>query len=42
MNSQQWLLDPVDLVRERQADLTILSEEEYQKLFIFFANRKLS
>ncbi|XP_031782638.1 cyclin-C [Nasonia vitripennis] len=35
---QQWLLDKQDLVRERQYDLSILTEEEYQKLFIFFAN----
>jgi len=35
---QQWLLDQQDLTRERQADLAILSEEEYQKLFIFFSN----
>jgi len=36
--SQQWLLDQQDLIRERQADLAVLSEEEYQKLFIFFSN----
>ncbi|RLU25968.1 hypothetical protein DMN91_002131 [Ooceraea biroi] len=36
--SQQWLLDKQDLVRERQHDLSILSEEEYQKIFIFFSN----
>ncbi|XP_034236755.1 cyclin-C [Thrips palmi] len=35
---QQWLLDKQDLIRERQHDLQILSEEEYQKLFIFFSN----
>ncbi|RWS28687.1 cyclin-C-like isoform X2 [Leptotrombidium deliense] len=35
---QQWLLDRQDLVRERQLDLQILNENEYQKLFIFFAN----
>lgn len=40
-NSQQWLLDKQDLVRERQHDLSILTEEEYQKIFIFFANSKL-
>lgn len=39
--SQQWLLDKQDLVRERQYDLSVLTEEEYQKLFIFFANREL-
>ncbi|RWR99407.1 cyclin-C-like isoform X2 [Dinothrombium tinctorium] len=36
--SQQWLLDRQDLVRERQTDLQILTEEEYQKLLLFFAN----
>lgn len=35
---QQWILDKPDLVRERQHDLKLMSEEEYQKLFIFFAN----
>ncbi|XP_071453761.1 cyclin-C [Hetaerina americana] len=35
---QQWLLDKQDLIRERQHDLGILTEEEYQKIFIFFAN----
>lgn len=35
---QQWILDKQDLIRERQHDLQILSEEEHQKLFIFFAN----
>lgn len=34
---QQWILDKQDLIRER-TDLTFLTEEEYQKLFIFFAN----
>lgn len=33
----QWILDKQDLIRER-TDLTILTDEEYQKLFIFFAN----
>lgn len=37
-HSQQWILDRQDLIRERQHDLQILSEEEYQKIFIFFAN----
>ncbi|CAG2054558.1 unnamed protein product [Timema podura] len=36
--SQQWLLDRQDLIRERQQDLQILTEEEYQKIFIFFSN----
>ncbi|XP_046438598.1 cyclin-C-like [Daphnia pulex] len=35
---QQWLLDPSDLVRERQGDFAIVTEEDYQKLFIFFSN----
>ncbi|KAF7490871.1 Cyclin-C [Sarcoptes scabiei] len=35
---QQWLLTKQDLARERHSDLQILSEEEYQKLIIFFAN----
>nr|CAD7456749.1 unnamed protein product [Timema tahoe] len=35
---QQWLLDRQDLIRERQQDLQILTEEEYQKIFIFFSN----
>ena len=28
----QWILEKVDLLRERHADLTVLSEEEYQKI----------
>ncbi|CAN8031271.1 unnamed protein product [Ixodes persulcatus] len=35
---QQWLLDRQDLLRERHGDLQTLTEEEYQKLMIFFAN----
>ncbi|XP_037274425.2 cyclin C [Rhipicephalus microplus] len=35
---QQWLLDRQDLLRERHSDLQVLSEEEYHKLMIFFAN----
>jgi cyclin-C len=38
--SQQWVLDKQDLTRERHHDLSILSDEEYQKIFIFFANCK--
>eukprot|EP00095_Tigriopus_kingsejongensis_P006066 maker-scaffold2471_size15358-snap-gene-0.6 protein:Tk06066 transcript:maker-scaffold2471_size15358-snap-gene-0.6-mRNA-1 annotation:"Cyclin-C" len=34
----QWILDKVDLLRERHADFQFLSEEEYQKVIIFFAN----
>jgi len=33
----QWLLDRVDLMRERHSDLLVLSEDEYQKIIIFFA-----
>jgi cyclin C len=35
---QQWLLDRQDLARERQADLAILTEEEYSKIMIFFSH----
>lgn len=35
---QQWLLDKQDLIRERQHDLSVLTEEEYQKIFIFFSS----
>lgn len=35
---QQWILDKQDLVRDRQLDLQVLSEEEYQKICIFFSN----
>ena len=34
----QWILEKVDLLRERHNDLTVLSEEEYQKIIIFFAS----
>ncbi|EDW14459.1 cyclin-C [Drosophila mojavensis] len=37
-HSQQWILDKQDLLRERQNDLLVLTEDEYQKIFIFFAN----
>lgn len=37
-HNSQWILDKQDLIRERQHDLQILTEEEYQKVFIFFAN----
>lgn len=36
--SLQWVLDKQDLMKERQKDLKFLSEEEYWKLQIFFAN----
>jgi len=35
---QQWMLCPADLLRERHEDLSIFSQEEYQKIIIFFAN----
>lgn len=38
--SQQWILDKQDLIRERQLDLQVLSEDEYQKICIFFTNCK--
>jgi len=34
----QWILDKSDLLRERHADLQVLTEEEYQKIIIFYAN----
>lgn len=34
----QWILDRNDLLRERQEDLKLLTEEEYQKIIIFFAS----
>ena len=34
----QWILDKVDLMRERKHDLNSLTEEEYQRIIIFFAN----
>jgi len=38
--SQQWVLDPDDLTRERHEDLAVLTQDEYQKIIIFFANCK--
>ncbi|GAB6019832.1 hypothetical protein CHUAL_001372 [Chamberlinius hualienensis] len=35
---QQWLFDKQDLVRERQADIDLIGEEDYQKIIIFFSN----
>ncbi|ELT95692.1 hypothetical protein CAPTEDRAFT_154644 [Capitella teleta] len=35
---QQWLLEVHDLKRERQADMKVLTEEEYNKIMIFFTN----
>lgn len=37
-SSQQWVLDKQDIQRFRQQDLKALTEEEYQKIMIFFAN----
>ena len=36
--SQQWLLDKQDLLAERQYNVTLLEEEEFRKVMIFFAN----
>lgn len=38
--SQQWILDRQDLIRERQNDLQFMSDEEHQKVLIFFCNCK--
>ncbi|VDI33811.1 cyclin C, partial [Mytilus galloprovincialis] len=35
---QQWVLDPPELFKNRQADLNVLTEDGYQKIMIFFAN----
>ena len=35
---QQWILEKQDLMRDRQADLKCLSEDEYHKILIFFSN----
>jgi cyclin C len=35
---QQWMLCTTDLLRERHEDLKLFSQEEYQKIIIFFAN----
>lgn len=35
---QQWIVDKSDLIRDRQADLQHLTEDEYTKVMIFFAN----
>lgn len=35
---QQWLLDRQDLIRERHSDLSVMTDEGYQKLMIFFAS----
>ncbi|KAH7725381.1 Cyclin C [Aphelenchoides avenae] len=35
---EQWILEKHDLLRERGEDLKIFTEDEYQKLMIFFMN----
>lgn len=40
--SNQWVLDNQSLLKNRQADLAFLSEEEYQKVHIFYASGKYS
>ncbi|KAL1463348.1 hypothetical protein WDU94_015106 [Cyamophila willieti] len=37
-HSQQWILDKQTLLRDRNQDLTALSDLEYEKIFIFFIN----
>ena len=34
----QWVLDKADVAKERAADLQVLTDEEYQKVFIFYAS----
>ena len=34
----QWVLDKIDLSRERAADLAVLNEEEYTKVMIFYCS----
>uniref|UniRef100_A0A8C4QT39 Cyclin C n=1 Tax=Eptatretus burgeri TaxID=7764 RepID=A0A8C4QT39_EPTBU len=34
----QWILDKQDIIKERQKDLKNLSEDDYWKIQIFFAN----
>lgn len=34
----QWILSKMALMRERHSDLQVLSEEEYQKIIIFYAS----
>lgn len=34
----QWMLKKVDLLRERKDDHAVITEDEYQKVIIFFAN----
>ncbi|KAF0304084.1 Cyclin-C [Amphibalanus amphitrite] len=35
---QEWVLDKQELTSNRQADLQVITEDEYQKVMIFFAN----
>ena len=37
-HNAQWILTKTDLLRERNSDLQCLTEDEYQKIIIFFAN----
>ncbi|XP_040577273.1 cyclin-C isoform X1 [Lepeophtheirus salmonis] len=34
----QWILNKTDLLRERHVDFQVISEDEYQKIIIFFAS----
>ena len=34
----QWVLDKVDLARERAPDMAVLSEDEYSKIMIFYCS----
>ena len=37
-HAAQWILEKTELLRSRNDDLQALTEEEYQKIIIFFAN----
>ena len=34
----QWVLDKVDLARERKGDLEVLTDDEYCKIMIFYSS----
>ncbi len=34
----QWVLDKADVAKERAEDLQVLTDEEYQKVFIFYSS----
>ena len=38
--SHEWILTKQDILVKRKADLQFISEEEYSKIMIFFANCK--